>query len=152
MAHPSSRRRLAIVACSLALATGTVACSSDDGGGASGSDVSAAGSDGAATERADLSTYPSVAEMASALTAAGMPCTLEYEGLTDGGKELSLCTLEGEQATLSIWFEPEQLDAFMTADLGGVGAAAVGANWTVDVTTAALATRVADALGGTVKA
>ena len=98
------------------------------------------------------STYADVASLAQALTDAGLPCTLEYEGLTDGGKQLSLCTIEDEQATLSIWFEPGQLDAFLDSeDSGGIGATAVGGNWTVDVGSPATARRVADALGGTVK-
>ena len=106
-----------------------------------------------ATSTPSRSSYPDVGSLAAALTDAGLPCTLEYEGLTDAGKQLSLCTIEDEQATLSIWFDPDQLDAFLASDdSGGIGATAVGANWTVDVGDVSTARRIADALGGTVKA
>jgi hypothetical protein len=148
MRRMALRPRTVAAACALGLILAGTACSDDEPAptATDQSEVPASG------DRADLSTYDSVSTMAEALTAAGMPCALEYEGLRDAGKELSLCTLEGEQATLSIWFEPEQLDEFLVADLGASGAVAVGGNWTVDVSTDALAGRVADALGGIVKA
>lgn len=100
---------------------------------------------------AAVSSYDSVREMADRLEAAGIGCALEYEGLRDAGKELSICTISGEQATLSIWFDPDRLAEFRSAPLSGVGATAVGGNWTVDVTSAEVATLVADALDGDVK-
>lgn len=103
------------------------------------------------TGAVELSSYDSVRAIAERLEAAGVGCALEYEGLRDADKELSICTIEGEQATLSIWFEPERLAAFRSTPLAGVGATAVGANWTVDVSTAEVAAQVADALGGDVK-
>lgn len=142
------RPRIVAASCALGLLLTGTACSDDEPA------LPATDERGpsAAGDRAELSTYPSVAAMAAALDTAGMPCALEYEGLRDSDKELSLCTLEGEQATLSIWFEPDQLDEFLAADLGASGAVAVGGNWTVDVSSTALAAQVAETLGGIVKA
>lgn len=99
----------------------------------------------------ERTTYDDVAELATALDAGGLDCPLEYEGLTDSGKELSLCTISGEQATITIWFDPARVDAFLAGvDASGPGATAVGANWTVDVVSVELATDIAEVLGGTV--
>ena len=117
-------------------------CSSDDATGTT---------TGTATERPDSrTTYATVQELAAVLDAGGLPCALEYEGLEDDDKQLSLCTLGGEQATLSIWRDPSQLDAFLASPATGPGATAVGANWTVDVGSVEMATQVAEVAGGVV--
>ena len=86
-------------------------------------------------------------------TATSTPSRSSYPDVGSLAAALSLCTIEDEQATQSIWFDPDQLDAFLaTDDSGGIGATAVGANWTVDVGDVSTARRIADALGGTVKA
>jgi len=99
----------------------------------------------------ERSSYPGVVALADALTAGGMSCTLEYEGLRDDTRELSLCTISGEQATLSIYNDPAIVDAFLASTDDGIGSTAVGANWTIDVDSLALATELAQVLGGTVK-
>lgn len=141
-ARRSRTAALAVVLAAL-LGVGVVACSSDDGGGGDGTEQ---GGDG------ERSTYGDVSELAAALTDGGLTCDLEYEGLEDGDKQLSLCTLGDEQATLSIWRDTDQLDAFLATPASGPGATAVGANWTVDVTSAELAQQVADLAGGVVRA
>ncbi|MBI2705407.1 MAG: hypothetical protein HYX32_08985 [Actinobacteria bacterium] len=98
-----------------------------------------------------LSTIGTIADLQSKLVAGGIPCTLEYEGLKQDDKTLSICVIDGEQATLSIWDKPELLQKFLQADVGAKGATAVGANWTVDVDTPQTAQKIATALNGTVK-
>ena len=143
---PARRSRSTALALALTLALGpaAVACSSDDdaGGGAGGTEQ--AGS--------PRTSYEDVGALAAALTEDGLPCQLEYEGLEDGDKQLSLCTLGAEQATLSIWRDTAQLEGFLASPASGPGATAVGANWTVDVTSTELAAQVAEAAGGVVRA
>jgi hypothetical protein len=105
----------------------------------------------ATTAAPALSSIPTVAELARRLQAKGIACQLEYEGLRQDDKTLSLCTIGEGQATLTIWDKPEVLQKFLAADVGAKGATAVGANWTVDVDSPATAKQVAEALGGTVK-
>lgn len=100
---------------------------------------------------ASLSTFATIADVQRQLVAKGIGCNLEYEGLKQDDKTLSICVIDGQQATLSIWDKPEMVQKFLAADTGAKGATAVGANWTVDLDTVATAQKVADALGGTVK-
>lgn len=96
--------------------------------------------------------YASIAELQRALTAKGITCTLEYEGLKDdtGEKELSICVIDGEQAYLTIWLQPGLVEQFVASPDGQTGTVAVGRNWTVVVSTPGTAAKVAAALGGTV--
>ena len=109
------------------------------------------GSDGASDDQGggdELSSYDDVATMAADLDADGLTCLLEYEGLDDGTREVSLCSVNGEFTELSVWADPADagrtMDEADTADDPLAG----GANWTVDVDTAATAEAVAEALGG----
>jgi len=134
-------RNLSIAAVAGVVMLATTACGGSDGGDATTD----------SPEPTD-SSFPSVIALADALTESGLSCTLEYEGLRDDTRELSLCTVKGEQATLSIYADPSTVTAFLISpDQGGVGATAAGANWTVDVDSEALATQIADAVDGTVK-
>lgn len=136
-----TRRTLAALALPLLL---LVACgddSGDDGGDGSGGSSSTA-------PAADLSTYATVADMASDLEAAGISCALEYEGLRDDTREVSLCAVNGEYTELSVWVDPAEAAASGAAAEEAGDPFVEGANWTVDVETAATAVAVADALGG----
>jgi hypothetical protein len=124
-------------------------CSSDDGG----TDDTGGDDTTPATEApsADLSSFETVAELNETLTAAGIDCALEYEGLVDEDKEISQCTIDGSQAFVTIWFD----EAFVTEIVAPEGAeappgVAYGQNWTVELTppTPATATAIADAAGG----
>jgi hypothetical protein len=127
------RRSSRLVAAAL-LAVLLAACGGDDDSGGDG--------DG------DLSSYVTVAQMAADLEQAGLTCTLEYEGLVDDEREVSLCAVNGEYTELSVWTDPTAAaDAADAADEGADPLAA-GANWTVDIDTAETAEAVADALGG----
>lgn len=106
----------------------------------------------ATTTTVPLTSVATVAELQQKLSAAGIACKLEYESLRDDQKELSLCVIDGERATLTVWNQPGVLDAFLTSpDRTASGATAVGRNWTVDVQSAVVAQKLATALGGTVK-
>lgn len=111
----------------------------------------ACGDDGGDDGPESGSSYDTVAAMAEDLTDAGLTCTLEYEGLRDDQREVSLCTLQDELAELSVWSDPA--DAASTADRADEDGnpLAAGANWTVDVETVDTATAVAEALDGTVR-
>lgn len=136
----TTRRRFACASLVLALAVAG-ACGDDD----AGSDT-----DGGGTSQ-ELSSYVSVASLAEDLNAAGLACTLEYEGLDDGTREVSLCTLEGELAELSVWVDEGA--AASTGEQADTDADPLveGANWTIDVQTADTAASVAEALGGAVR-
>jgi len=138
------RRRL-VAAALLPVALGTMssACTS----GQSGSSPTTA----AAAPISKLTSIASLGDLARQLEAKGITCKLEYEGLQDNDKTLSICTIDGSQATLTIWNKPEVLSKFLASNLEMEGYSAVGANWTVDVDDAATADKVASALGGTVK-
>lgn len=123
----SSVRRIAATASAAVLVLTAAACG-DDGDDA-------------------LSSYESVADLAADLTASDLECTLEYEGLVDGQREVSICAVNGEYTELSIWSEEAAQDATESAREGGQPAA-VGANWTIIVETADTAAAVAEALGG----
>jgi hypothetical protein len=119
------------------------ACSDDSGGGDSG---------GATTTEAsaELSSYETISDLNETLAAGGIDCPLEYEGLTDDIHETSICTIDGEQAFLDVWFDAADLAALVAPEGSAPPAAvAYGANWSVQTSTPELAARVADAAGGT---
>jgi hypothetical protein len=135
-----TRRTLAALALPLVL---LVACGDDDGGGGDDGDGSSTTEDAA-----ELSTYGAVADIADDLDAAGIPCALEYEGLRDDTREVSLCAVNGEYTELSVWVDASEAAASGAAADDAGDPFVEGANWTVDVETAATAEAVADALGG----
>lgn len=92
--------------------------------------------------------YDSVAEIAERLDGVSGGCDLEYEGLEDGERELSICTLGDGLAELSVWKDPGAVDALVAA--GGASGLVRGANWTVSLDDADLAADVAEATGGRV--
>jgi hypothetical protein len=144
--HRSALRR---GTATLALAAGllVVGACGDDTDDAGTDTTTTAPADTGATDEGALSSYAGIAELQEALTDAGITCNLEYEGLRDGDKELSICVIDGEQAYLTIWSNPADVDAF-AASPEAADTVARGANWTVAVTTGETATKVADALGG----
>ena len=123
------KARLATVAIALLLLG--AACGDDGGGEDSGDDTSPDTSEA----QADLSSYDTVADLKDALSAEGIECTLEYEGLVDEDKEISQCTIEGSQAFLTIWFDTAFVQEIVAPE--GVEpptAVAYGENWTVELT------------------
>lgn len=138
----------AALAAVVALGAGACSSSSTTGGGAA-TTTAPASSTGATG-----SSFRSIGELQQALTAKGITCNLEYEGLRDdtGEKELSICVIDGEQAYLTIWLQPGLVEQFVSSPDGQTGTVAVGANWTVVLTSPAAAAKVAAALGGTVPA
>ncbi|MBK9178109.1 MAG: hypothetical protein IPM45_00815 [Acidimicrobiales bacterium] len=141
-------KRLALVLLAAALVFAACGGDDDDGGSAGTAAEGTTSTDGGASGGADLSgltTYATIAEMRDALVADGIACELEYEGLRDAEKEVSICTIEGEFAQLTVWLDPSIVEDLVGASDGTL---AVGANWTVDVDTAATAETVAEALGG----
>lgn len=91
-----------------------------------------------------------VAELSELLTGVADGCTLEYEGLEDGQREVSVCTLGTEAVELSVWTDTAALDDLVAAADESGDPVVTGANWSVDVTDPSLADDVADATGGTV--
>jgi len=146
----TSFSRAAAVALSALLLLG--GCGDDDDAGNGGGDTTAAPADGGETaDRSELSSFDTVTAMNEELTAAGIGCTLEYEGLRDAQREISQCTIEGEQAILTVWLDEEVFDAFLAPEEGPPPVAvAYGANWTVELATPENAQTVADALGGAI--
>jgi hypothetical protein len=134
----------------------------DDGGGGGGDDASESSSGSAVTTTeptgtpaADLSSYDTIANLHDDLVAGGVTCELEYEGLTDDdGNEVSTCTIDGNQAFLSIFADPTTVDEVVTAHEADADVAlAYGANWTIELTppseaTATSAAAIAEATGG----
>lgn len=112
--------------------------------------ASACGDDGGDGDGDGASRYESVTNLAEDLTDAGLTCTLEYEGLRDGAREVSLCTVQDELAELSVWDDPA--DAASTAERAEADddPLVAGENWTIDVQSAETAAAVAEALGGRV--
>lgn len=112
--------------------------------------ASACGDDGGDGDGDGASRYESVTDLAEDLTDAGLACTLEYEGLRDGAREVSLCTVQDELAELSVWDDPA--DAASTAERAEADddPLVAGENWTIDVQSAETAAAVAEALGGRV--
>jgi ABC-type glycerol-3-phosphate transport system substrate-binding protein len=123
----------------LALALTVAACSSSSTPGTAAPGTTAAPS------------YATVEDLAKQLEAKGITCKLEYEGLRQEDKTLSICVVNGEQGTLTIWDKPDVLAKFLASSVSGTGATAVGANWTIDVDTVANAQKLTAALGGQVK-
>jgi hypothetical protein len=113
--------------------------------------LSACGSDDGAAPAREGGEVANVVELGGRLEAAGIPCALEYEGLVDGSREVSLCQIDGGQALLTVWEDPTALDVFMDEPMTGPGATVVGPNWTIDVAEPATAERIGEALGGVVR-
>jgi hypothetical protein len=127
--------------CAIALAIAVLllaSCGDDDSGNADEADGDTGGS-----------TYESVADLATDLDDAGLTCSLEYEGLVDDQREVSLCSVNGEYTELSVWTETSAAASAAAAADEADDPLAAGANWTVDVDTADTAVAVADALDGT---
>ncbi len=145
-----TRRPSLTLACLCAATLGLAACSATSGSG-SGSGTAASA---APTTAAGPSTYASIAELQKALEGKGITCKLEYPGLKDdtAQTELSICVIDGEQAFLKVWLKPEQIKEFLASPDGETGTVAVGANWTITVTSNAVADKVAKAIGGTAPA
>lgn len=149
--------RTAAGAVAFALILGGAGCSSDDDGDATddttadaNSSTTSAGSDPDGSELPsldDLSAYDTLQDIADELDAVGIVCELEYEGLEDDDKIVSLCTIEGGQATLTIWKDPDGVAELVGAD-AATELTVYGQNWTIDLRDAAVATTVAEALGG----
>lgn len=123
-------QRLAVTLAVLTMLLG--ACGDDAGGGSAG------GSD---------STYDTVTDLNADLAGADITCDLEYEGLKDDDREISQCVIDGEQATVNIWYNDELRQAIIN-ESGNT--AAYGANWTVQVGSVETAQTIADALDGSV--
>lgn len=106
---------------------------------------------GASTTTATASTYATIADLDKALIAKNIPCALEYAGLKDDVSkvELSICTIDGEQAYLRVWEDPKMLQQFVASAEGATGTVAVGANWTITVVSNATAAKIGKAIGGT---
>jgi hypothetical protein len=137
---------LATLTIALLVLTG---CTSDDGGGDDPADTAG---DTTAESTPELSSYETVADLNADLTAAGIECTLEYEGLVDDDKEQSICTIDGSQAFLTIWFDASFVTEVVAPEgLEPPAGVAYGENWTVELTppTPAAATAIAEATGGT---
>jgi hypothetical protein len=100
---------------------------------------------------APSSSYASIADLAKALNDKGITCALSYPGIKDdvSQAELSICTIDNEQAYLRVWQGPELVTKFLAGPDGQTGTVAVGANWTISFGTPATASKVAAALGGT---
>ncbi len=150
----ASRRPWALVA---APVLGLAACSTSPG--STGPTGTAAPSGTAATGTAapgGSATGPSfttLVELAKALDAKGVTCKLQYEALHDeatGKQELSLCTVDGDLLELVIWTDPATVPKLVASVGPDGGAVAYGRNWTVSGKKAAVARRIAGALGGAV--
>lgn len=117
----------------------------------SGSTVSSSNGGATTTTATAASTYATIADLDKALIAKNIPCALEYAGLKDDVSkvELSICTIDGEQAYLRIWEDPKMLQQFVASPEGATGTVAVGANWTITVVSNATATKIGKAIGGT---
>jgi hypothetical protein len=136
--------RIAVSAFAVSLALLAGACSDGD-------DTSDDDDATSTTAAPELTEYDTVAAMQAALDEAGVTCELEYEGLEDEQRELSRCTIEGEQTTLTVWNDESFVAEFL-AESPTEDRVAVGINWTVDAASAEVARQVADALGGVVPA
>ena len=132
----------------------TAGCSSTPAAGPSSSSTggsSAPGAGPSSTSPATASSYATIADLAKALNDKGIACTLSYPGIKDdvSQAELSICTIDNEQAYLRVWQGPELVTKFLAGPDGQTGTVAVGANWTISFVTAATASKVSAALGGT---
>jgi len=146
------RRRIGTAALVVALGLGVAACSptSTEGTSSSTTTSTAAATTGSSAPTGS-SSYATIADLHQAIVDGGFACTLEYPGLKDdvSSNEVSICTIEDEQAFLTIWADPADLSDFAASSDGSTGTVALGANWSISVTSTDLASRLADALGGT---
>ncbi len=96
------------------------------------------------------SQFASIAELHDALVNNGIDCKLSYAGLRDdvSNREVSICTIDGEQAFLYIWFAPDKLRQMLNAPEGHTGIVAAGENWSITVSSHSLAEKLARVLGG----
>lgn len=139
--------RALLIATVVALGVAGVACGDD--------------SDSTTVEETTTTTSPAegrggpevddVADLAEELEQAGIPCALEYEGLRDGQRELSRCTIGEEEVTLTVWDDVEELNAFAEAEVAGPGSTAIGPNWTIDAGQETTTASITDAVGGTLR-
>ena len=88
------------------------------------------------------------------LLAQGVDVVIADDGLQNLSlaRDLEICVIDGEQAFLKVWLKPEQIKEFLASPDGQTGTVAVGANWTITVTSNAVADKVAKAIGGTAPA
>jgi hypothetical protein len=138
------RTLLGVVVCLAA-----VGCTADDGtsSGSATSVPADQASSSVAVERVDdLPTFDTLDDLVAALGDEGFACALEYDGLEDEEKVLSLCTIEEDQAQLIIWKDPGYVGEFVASG-GATELNVYGANWTIAFSDPATATAVADALG-----
>lgn len=139
------RRPSALLAPALLVAAVLAGCGDDDAGGDGAPDDPDPTADTASDSR-----YDDVAALAADLDGVAGGCTLEYEGLVDDQRELSVCTLGDEIAELSVWDDDAALDALVDAAEESGDPVVTGENWSVDVADTGLAAEVADATGGAV--
>ncbi|MGK2929709.1 MAG: hypothetical protein ACSLFO_09055 [Acidimicrobiales bacterium] len=147
------RLLLALLAVTSLVAAG---CGDDDdtadtGAGTTGpADATTDATTGDEDEDAAGDRVETVTDLAGQLDGVADGCALEYEGLTDDQREVSICTLGSDIAELSVWTDETALEG-MIADTDGSGDPLVsGPNWSIDVVDPALADEVAEATGGTV--
>ncbi len=119
----------------------------DDSTSPSTTDGSTSSGGGGAVDPASLESYDDLEALRTAIADAGWTCELEYEGLEEADKTLSICVIDGEQATLTIWRDTADITALVGAELG-LELVAYGSNWTIDVASADRARALANALGG----
>lgn len=98
----------------------------------------------------EASRVATVADLALLLDEVEGGCALEYEGLTDDQREVSICTLGGEIAELSVWTDEGSLEGLVDGAADSGDPLVAGPNWSVDVVDPDLAEAVAEATGGTV--
>lgn len=122
-------RRIALAA---ALTLVAVACGDDD-------DATSAGS------------VDDVQALAAQLDGVADGCALEYEGLVDDEREISICTLGDEVAELAVWSDTGALDELASRTDGSGDPLVIGPNWSIDVRDETLADQIAEATGGTVR-
>lgn len=129
-----------------------VGCGDDDDAPAADSPPEVGTDDGAdiTSEDEEANQIATVADLALLLDDVAGGCALEYEGLVDDQREVSICTLGDEIAELSVWEDTDALDAVVASAEGSGDPVVAGPNWTVDVTGTALAGDVAEATGGSV--
>lgn len=120
--------RIRLLAAVLVLAS----CTADDGSGD--------------PPPSELSTYETISDLRTAIVDDGFDCELEYEGLEDEGRILSICVIRDEQALLTIWTDQTAHDEFVRDAAGPT--VAYGENWSIDLDSAATATAVAETIGG----
>lgn len=94
-----------------------------------------------------LSRYSDIPALRDELVASGLACDLEYEGLEDPDRIVSICVIDDEEALLTIWKDPAMLGEFL--DSGSAPPTmAYGTNWSVELDSTQVAESVAEALDG----